>query len=182
MRNRTVYGQARHLRGGRAGNIAKNQAFTLIEAMVATVILGMGVAAVVVSLGSGSRINQAGRDMTQATLLAQNIREWTLQLPFTDPDEETPPPPGPDGSSPQVFVDDLDDLMNVTYSPPRDGSGEALSDMGDWSQTITMSWRDPVDINTAVADGASDLLYLEVTISKHGQEVVKTGWLVGKRE
>lgn len=165
MRNRTVYGQARHLRGGHAGNLAKNHAFTLIEAMVATVILGMGVAAVVVSLGSGSRINQSGRDITQATLLAQNIREWTLQLPFSDPD-----------------LLSLDDLANVTYSPPRDGSGNAMSGMGEWSQTITLSWRDPVDINTVVADGASDLLYLGVTVSKRGQEVVKTGWLAGRRE
>ncbi len=48
-------------------------------------------------------------------------------------------PPGPDQSDPQTFVDDLDDLMDVTYSPPRDAHGLPIADMTSWSQTITLT-------------------------------------------
>ena len=116
--------------------------------------------------------------------MGQEIREWTLKLPFVDP--ETPDnSPGPDGAEdPQApsAVDDLDDLMGVTYSPPRDGTGQALSGTTGWSQQITMSWRNPDNLSQTVTDGASDMIYVEVVISHGEQPVLTTGWLVTKRE
>jgi len=154
--------------------------FTLIEAMVATAVIGMGVAAILVSAGSGTRVNRAGQQITQATFLAQELREWTLRLPFVDPD--TPEaPPGPDGTSPQTFVDDLNDLMNVVYTPPRDGQGFALADMSGWSERIEMSWRDPDDLNLAVIPGNSNIVYVEVYISYRDQEMLHTGWFATRK-
>jgi len=166
---------ARARAGGRRG-------FTLIEAAVATAIIGLGVAAVLVSVQSGTQVNDAGRKLTVATLLAQELREWTLRLPFSDPDpEDQGNPPGPDGSDPQIFVDDLDDLMGVTYDPPRDGQGVAISDLTGWSQYIDLTWRDPADLTSIVASGTSDVIYVEVTISHKGAEILKRGWLVTRR-
>ena len=166
---------ARQLTGSRQG-------FTLVEALVAVIIIGLGAAAIMVSAASNTRANDTGSKLTDAVFLGQELREWTLGLPFTDPDPgDQGNPPGSDGSDPQDFVDDLDDLMGVTYAPPRDGSGAAISGMPGWSQTINMTWRDPDDLTSVVADGASNIIYVEVTLSFESTAVMETGWLVAER-
>lgn len=150
--------------------------FTLIEAAVATAVIGIGVVALLTAVQAATRTNQAGRSLTQAVFLAQEIREWTLRLPFKDP--ETPAnPPGSDEGNPQTFVDDLDDLAGVTYSPPRDTHGSAIADMTAWSQTITLTWRDPTDLTSVVSNGTSDIVHVQVDIRYLDCPVLSTGWL-----
>jgi len=135
------------------------------------------------SVGSGTQNNAAGRDLTQASLLAQEMREWTVKLPFSDPDTaDAANPPGPDGADPQTFVDDLDDLLSVTYSPPRDGQGLSITDMAGWSQTTKLTWRDPANLQTTVAAGTSDVIHVYLEIKQNGQIVLTTGWLVAKKD
>ncbi len=157
--------------------------FTLVEVQIAMLVIGLGILALLHAMASGSRINAAGRDITQATFLAQEIREWTLREPFSDQDEpDKDNPPGPDGMSPQVFVDDLDDLMNVTFSPPRDGRENPIAGLGDWSQVIQMDWRDPDDLDATVNPGASDVICVKVSIQRGNVEVLNTSWLVFRRD
>ena len=162
--------------------------FTLVEVLVATSVVGLAVTSIMVASWSGTRVNSAGQELTIATSLAQEMREWTLQLPFSDQDEgDVDNPPGTDGTSVQEFVDDLDDLMGVTYKPPRSGIcsnipnnylSEEMTNMDNWSQQVNLSWRDPDDIDTAVGNGTSDIIYVQVTILHHAKVVLTTGWLV----
>jgi len=157
--------------------------FSLIEVAAATAIVSIALTALLVAVGSNTRVNDAGGKITQAAALAQEIREWTLTLPFVDPDPgDAGKPPGPDGSSPQVFVDDLDDLMDVTFSPPRNGQGNPIYAMGGWSQTILLTWRDPNSLLTTVTPGQSDILCAEVQVAFQGQIILTTNWLVTRRE
>ena len=162
---------------------AERRGFTLIEALIASAIVGLGVTALLMASKSGTQVNAGAREITHAINLGQQIREWTLKLPFLDP--ETPDnSPGPDGSEdPQTSgdVDDLDDLMDVTYKPPRDARGQEISGMTDWSQKITLSWRDPDEI-TEDDDEKSDMIYVEVEVSCGSRSVLTTGWLVTKKE
>jgi prepilin-type N-terminal cleavage/methylation domain-containing protein len=156
--------------------------FTLIEVAVATAIVGVGVVALLTAITAGTRANGSGQDLTQAVFIAHELREWTIKLPFVDPDAgQSDTPPGPNGSNPQVFVDDLNDMMNVTYSPPRDARGNAITTLPGWSETITMTWRNPSNISQVVTDGASDFVYVSVTIFSQGQRILTTGWLVSRR-
>ncbi|HHH75981.1 MAG TPA: prepilin-type N-terminal cleavage/methylation domain-containing protein [Phycisphaerae bacterium] len=157
--------------------------FTLVEVLVASVLVAIGVTSLLAAMATSTQSNTAGRDLAQGALLCQEIREWTLGLPLTDPDPESQDnPPGPDGSDPQTFVDDLDDLLGVTFSPPRDASGLAITDMDQWSQTINITWRKSGDVSTTVLAGSSDVVYVEVVISRLGNEVCRTGWIVANKE
>ena len=157
--------------------------FTLIEVVVATVLVGLALTAMMVSVRSNTRVNDAGTKLTQASFLAQEVREWTLALPFRDQDAgDRDNPPGSDGSNPQVWVDDLDDLMNVTYCPPRDGQGYAIATLPDWSQTITLTWRDPNDLDHTVTAGTSDMIYVNVDVKYRNAVVTSSGWMVAKKQ
>jgi len=162
-------------RSGRGG-------FSLLEVAVATILIAVGLTALLVAVGANTRVNDAGRKLTDATFLTQEVREWTLSLPFSDPDPwDANSPPGPDGTDPQVFVDDLDDLMNVTYAPPRDGQGNVIAHMIAWGQTITLTWRDPNNLTQSVADGTSDIIHVNVDVTHAGETVLSADWLVARR-
>lgn len=165
--------------------------------MFAVLILGMGIAAVMMAMGSAADLNSEGVRMTKASFLAQQIREWTLDLPFRDPD--TPDnPPGKDGLSPLSFVDDLDDLYvpdGLTYSPPvspplgdyidgqdSDMAPIYLTNMTGWSQKIVMTWRSTSDPTQTVDPGNSDLIHVQVTVSENGEDLLTTGWLIREND
>ena len=153
--------------------------FSLLEVAAAIAIVGVGLTALMVAVGSNTRVNDAGNRLTQGVALAQEIREWTCALPFSDPDPgDGDNPPGPDGSDPQAFVDDLDDLMDVTYSPPRDGQGQPIADLVGWSQTLTLSWRDPDDLTAELSAGSSDYICVTVDVEFKGEPVAQGTWLV----
>ena len=162
--------------------------FTLVEIAVATAIVGIALAALLAAVGSNTRSNDAGAKLTPGVFLAQEIREWTLTLPFSDRDSgDADNPPGPDGTSPQVFVDDLDDFygtdgLGTTYNPPRNGRGTAIPELAGWSQTITLTWRDPNDIATPVTAGTSDLISVQVGVAYQGKSVTGASWLVARKE
>jgi len=171
-----------HDNGGAARPAPRDRGFSLVEVMVAAALMGVGVAAVMIAMQSGTNVNAAGRDLTQACYLAQEIREWTLMLPFSDPDlADQGNPPGPDGSDPQVFVDDLDDLIGVTYSPPRDGNSNPIAELANWSQQIDLEWKDPDSLRSTVAPGSTDIIRVKVTIRHDDTPVLDTGWLVSRR-
>ncbi|RKY25727.1 MAG: hypothetical protein DRP83_05835 [Planctomycetota bacterium] len=164
----------------RPGQSASSRGFTLAEVLVAAVILGIGFTAILASMASSTSVNAAGGEITQAVFLAQGVREWTANLPFRDPDAaDADNPPGPDsyvGSDP--YVDDLDDLLSATFSPPRNSFGQPITSLAGWSQTTSLTWRDEGDPNAVVANGASDVIYVQVTISHDGSVVLNTGWLI----
>lgn len=166
----------------------RNSGFTLIEAAVATVVIGLGVVALMHCLGAGTRVNAEGREITQAVFLAQEIREWTLRLPFSDPDPgDAHRPPGPDApNSPSVVVDDLDDLMNYTFCPPRNGMGGPITTMADWSQQVLFEWRDPDNLSLTVPPPTdcslgTGVINITVVIRRGDREVLRTSWLAVRR-
>ena len=159
------------------------RAFSLIEVAVAIAIISLGLVALLTAIQAGTDSNDMGRNLTRAAFLAQEIRVWTLKLPFSDPDPgDQGNPPGPDGSDPQVFVDDLDDLMGVTYDPPRDGAGSPIANMVGWSQTITITWRDPDSLTTIVPAGSTDAVVVQLDIACRGQTILTTSWIVVRRQ
>lgn len=186
MRDKSIRSaHARPVMGGRPAcpSARRVRGFTLIEALVATSVIGLGVAAVLVSAGSGTRVNYAGQQLTQATFLAQELREWTLRLPFSDTDSwDQNKAPGQEAAG---TFDDLDDLDGTLFTPPRDGQGNDIAGMPGWSQSVELTWPDPDDLTATLAppilakDG--QIIYVDVTISFRGEQVLRTGWLATRK-
>ena len=95
----------------------RNSAFSLIEVLIASVLVGLAIAALVVANGAFTMANGAGADLSTAEFLVEQIREMTTALPVSEPDVTAWTSFGPEEASPADY-DDVDDFDNATFSPP----------------------------------------------------------------
>lgn len=96
--------------------------FTLIEAALATVIIGTGVLSILAAQQAYHRKNQWASKSGTAMLLANEIRELTMHMPFHDPITANATLGPEAGETTIANFDDLDDFAgNISFD--RKGSG-----------------------------------------------------------
>ena len=167
--------------------------FTLLETALAIVIVGVGVLAMVAAQQAFHQKNSWSTHASIAALLGNEIREMTLNLPRNDP-VTGQAVWGPEAA--ELSVEDFDDLDDfdgpdgdgIIFSAalgngPRNARREIIANMEGWSQTVRVYCVDDFDINTAVADGGSNVMMVEVLIEYQGpedldpQEMTRVTWI-----
>ena len=111
--------------------------FTLIEAALATIIVGTGVLAAVQLFGVCAQQNIHATRSTAAIMLANNVQESMGLLSFNDP-QLGRATFGPETSEALASYDDLDDFNNLTLSPPIDANRNSVGAMTQYSQIVTV--------------------------------------------
>jgi len=98
---------------GRTHYCTGRRGFTLAEAMMAVVVLGIAASSLLLPFMSGAAVRAEGINRTLAARLASDLMEQILRLPFHDPDDETSYSLGPDAGD----LDNIDDYHG--YSEPQ---------------------------------------------------------------
>ncbi|MCK5174069.1 MAG: hypothetical protein KAR47_11810, partial [Planctomycetes bacterium] len=80
--------------------------FTLLEALMAVLLVGLAIVSLLMSSGSLTKVNAAGVDISTAEFLMEQMRERVAMLPYAD-------------------LAALE--TNSPYSPPVDVNGTALA-------------------------------------------------------
>jgi hypothetical protein len=75
----------------------------------------------------------------------------------------------------------VDDLNGLSFGPPRNAVGAAMTELAGWSESIAVAWADPNDL-TRTSTTASDVLLVSVDISHRNVNVLSTSWLVTRRD
>jgi len=150
----------------------------MIEALIAVVLVGLSVTALVVASSSFTQANGFGADLSTAEFLIEQIRELTVLLPVVDP-ETTTTTFGPEEAS-LASYDDLDDLDDATFSPPISASRAALSDLAAFSQQVIVQNLSPTNFDMVVADHSSSFVRITVNILQNGQVISSTNWIRAK--
>ncbi len=158
--------------------LPKRGGFTLIEVALATAIISIAAIALMVGVGSSTRINSAGRSLAQAVILAENIRELSIKLPYFDPDLSEQGTIGPEAG--ETVIDDLDDL-HQSFTTVIDSQGNTISGMPRWRQVVTVQWVDDSDLTT-VSGIVKDTVMVAVDVRLNLKPVYSTSWLVAKRQ
>jgi type II secretory pathway pseudopilin PulG len=136
---------------------ARRRGFTLIEAAFATMVIGLGVTALIQLMAAGTVANADGTEMTTAINLANNVHEATLTLSYA-----------------QVLA-----LNNKDYSPPVNSNFKSISQLGTtWKQHVDVGYLNPDNLNGATVVTVQPTARVTCTVSHNGAAVYKTIWVV----
>lgn len=140
----------------------RSRGLTLMETALATVIVGMAVLSLVKLITVTTQETGYSQRLTTAYMLANQIRESTTGLTFS-----------------QVQA-----LNGVSYSPPIDSNKQQLSNLTNWQQSISVQTMG--DVNGQLLNGAggsySVVERVRVTISFRASAddnwtpIVTTSW------
>lgn len=122
--------------------------FSLVEAVVSVVLVGVMFAGVVQTVGAGRMMHYKTGGQRRGAVLARQLLAEILQQSYEDPDVPTVAlgPDAGDFGSARTGFDDVDDYEGWSKSPPRDRYGGGKSYLADWSREVSVNWVDPADL------------------------------------
>jgi Tfp pilus assembly protein PilV len=154
------------------------QAFSLMEATLATLLVGVSLVAALRVLGGSTAASLSNADRAAGLLLAQDLVSEILNARYVEP-EEAPsfgPEPSENDATRSAF-DDVDDYHNWDASPPQSKDGTAISDRTGWGRSVTVEYADPNDL-TATVGSDQGVKRITVTVTRNDKVLAR---LVGAR-
>jgi prepilin-type N-terminal cleavage/methylation domain-containing protein len=155
----------------------KKNGFTLVELLIASVLIGFAIAALLASNTAYTSANAGGIQLSTAEFLIEEIRELTACLETVDPETKMDVWGPETGESSVADYDDLDDFDGVSLSPPIDVSCAQLTDFSAYTQQITVQNVFPGQFQFVVADHGSDFVKVTVTIYLNNKEIDSADWI-----
>jgi type II secretory pathway pseudopilin PulG len=131
-------------------------AFTLLEVLIASMLIGLAIVALAASSGAFTLYNAAGVDISTAEFLIEEIRELTAPVAFS-------------GLS----------VYGVSHTPPVDAAGTAMPDFSAYTQQVTVAYVNPANLTQTVV-GPTDFYRVTVAIIKNGMTITSTSWIRAK--
>jgi hypothetical protein len=185
---------------GRAGRRRTRGGFTLIETALATVIVGVGVLAMVQAQIAFHRENSWSSNASIAMRLGNEIREMTLVLPRHDPVTGTAFWGFEENELSIEDFDDVDDFDGEAANAPCDGlifsaalgngplnaRRQVIPNMNGWAQVVSVRNLDPNDVTRVVNDATSSVMEVEVLVTYQGpydqepQIMTRVSWICPK--
>jgi type II secretory pathway pseudopilin PulG len=164
----------------RNGTPRRRAGFTLIEAALTTVIIGVGCVAMLQLLGAGTVANGEGTQLTTAMNLAGNIRECLMGVNFADPTVKDTW--GPEAGETLLTYDDLDDFDGKVFSPPIDARRYPIDGYAGWSQTIKIESVEPTNLTLIKPHLTLDPTMrptsrVTVIVQKDGKTIYVQSWI-----
>ena len=150
------------------------QGFTLIEVLVAIVVIGIAFVSLISATSSFTSTNGYGVELSTSEFLIEQIRELTRLLPIVDPDG------GTNFGAEEAAVanyDDLDDFDDAVFSPPINSERISLNDFSAFSQRVTVQNVSASNFQTVVSDGSTAFIRVTVTVLLNSKEISSASWI-----
>jgi len=154
--------------------------FTLFEAALATVIVGMGVLGMMQLLAVCTQQNRGGSQLTTAMYLAQSIQEATSDLPFNDPSGAGM---GREEGGGLLTWNDVDDFNNFSTlgGPPIDARRQALTGLDQYAQSVSVTEVSANNLNLALPGADCKRVTVSITYRRlptdTPAEIYRTNWI-----
>jgi prepilin-type N-terminal cleavage/methylation domain-containing protein len=149
--------------------------FSLIEVLIAIILIGLAITALLASSSSFTIVNGAGTDLSTAEFLIEQIRELTTLLPVVDPQTGTAVF-GPEETN-VAYYDDLDDFDGASFSPPIDARRYILNDFAAFSQHVNVENINPGNFEQVVDDHSTSFVRVTVTVLLNTKEINSMSWI-----
>jgi prepilin-type N-terminal cleavage/methylation domain-containing protein len=153
----------------------REHGFSLFEVLIAVVLLGLAIVALLAANSSFTTVNAAGTDLSTAEFLVEQIKELTMLLPVVDPESEATVF-GPEEGALSDY-DDLDDFDDATLSPPINVERQPLNSFTAFTQQIQVQNVHENDFEQVVGDHTTAFVRVTVTVSLNSRSLGSTSWI-----
>src|SRR5690348_8237773 len=166
--------QVTYIANGRAAR----RGFTILEAAVATVLVGVMLTAALSAAGAAAVAQYRSADRSRGRFLAQSLMSEILSKYYIDPGS-TPtfgPEAGETTSPPsRSKFNDVDDYNNWSEWPPQNADGTALdASLGTWGRSVSVCWVSSSDLTTPVTTSDTGVKRITVTVTHNNLVVYKS--------
>jgi prepilin-type N-terminal cleavage/methylation domain-containing protein len=151
--------------------------FSLIEVLIALVLIGLAIASLVVANSSFTQANAAGTHLSTAEFLIEQIRELTIPLPVVDPNTGISTFGLETGETTVADCDDLDDFDGASFCPPISAERVTLNDLASFTQDITVENVSAGDFEQVVGNHGSYFVRVTVIVSLGSNEISSSSWI-----
>jgi prepilin-type N-terminal cleavage/methylation domain-containing protein len=133
-----------------------NRGFTLVEVLMAVLLVGLAITALVGANGAFTMVNSAGAELTTSEFLVEQIHGLTDLTEFAN----------------------LLALNGSTFHPPIDAGHNPLSDLAAFTQQVTVEYIEPNDFGPRHA-GHTTTPFLKVTVevTRGGRTLNSASWI-----
>jgi prepilin-type N-terminal cleavage/methylation domain-containing protein len=157
------------------------KAFTLIEIMVAVVIIGIAITSILAGNAAFTQAIGSGAQVSTAEFLIEQIRELSAMLPVVDPETTTTTFGPEEGDISHVAnYDDLDDFDGSVFNPPINTRAQTINDLAAYTQRVTVQNILNHDFTSTTTDHGSDFVRVNVDILLNGNHVTSASWIRAK--
>jgi prepilin-type N-terminal cleavage/methylation domain-containing protein len=155
--------------------LRRGDGFSLIEVLIAVVLIGLAITALLAANGSFTIANSAGTDLSTAEFLIEQIRELMALLPVVDPQTGTTTF-GPEETG-LTYYDDLDDFDGASFSPPIDANRNVLNNFTAFSQLVIVENVNPSNFEQVVSDHSTSFVRVTVSVLLNTKQITSTSWI-----
>jgi len=134
-----------------------NSGFSLIEVLIAIILVGLAIASLVGANIAFTKANSAGTELSTAEFLIEQVRERSISVNYDD-------------------LYGLEHFDDVTFSPPINVDGESLNDFAAFSEQITVENVSESNFEQVVAYDSS---FIRVTakVFLNSREISSSSWI-----
>lgn len=122
-----------------------HRGFTLVEAAVSTVIVGVMLTAALATVAASRRTQHVIDARSRGQMLAQALMAEILSQHFEEPDEPAPlfGREAGEGTDSRQDWDDVDDYDGWSGLPPQEKDGTSIPNLEGWRRSVEVRWVDP---------------------------------------
>lgn len=143
--------------------------FSLVEAVIATAIVGGLLVAAMTAVGATARARQVTADGEKALLLAKDLLDEVIAKPYFDP-QGSGTLGREAGETTRVSFDDIDDYEGLIDNPPSTPDARSATAQVGWKREVVVRWASMANIqNDAIAD--EGIKRVEVHVSRRGRPI-----------
>lgn len=129
--------------------------FSLIEVLIAIVLVGLAIASLVTANIAFTKANGAGVELSTAEFLIEQIRERTVLVDYAD-----------------LYAFD-----DESFCPPQNANGDVLNELAAFSQQITVENVSASDFEQVEIDHSSDFVRVTVKVFLNSRQISSAKWL-----
>jgi type II secretory pathway pseudopilin PulG len=129
----------------RISDFRRQVGFTLMEAVISTVIVAVMLVAALNTVGASKITQHKASLVSRGRMLAESLMSEILQQSYQEPGETYVfGRESGESDTSRAAYDDVDDYHGWTESPLVAKDGTALPNSANWRRTVTVEWVDPL--------------------------------------